>query len=67
MEDKIFYSPNEVASILHISATIVRESLRQGVRGWDFPWIMAGSYMKIFKKPFDEWLASGGVSARREK
>ena len=67
MDDKIFYTPKEVSKILHISDAIVRESLRREIKGWTFPWIMSGSHMKIFKKPFDEWLASGGLSTHREK
>lgn len=52
---KDYYTPQEIADILHTSAQMVRVSLLNACKGWDFPFIKCGNRIKIPKKTFDEW------------
>lgn len=55
MKPKDYYTPQEIAAILHTSPQMVRVSLLNSCKGWDFPFIVCGSRIKIPKKAFDEW------------
>jgi hypothetical protein len=52
---KPYMIPEEVGKMLGVSAQMVRVSLRQGAPGWDFPFVLAGSYIRIPRAAFMEW------------
>lgn len=52
---KDYYTPQEIADILHTSAQMVRVSLINSCKGWDFPYLMCGRRIRIPKKKFEEW------------
>lgn len=58
--EKLFYTPQEVAKLLHTSPQTVRLALQS--KTWDFPFLMCGNRMKISKSAIDDWLKRKGTA-----
>lgn len=55
MNERNYYTPQEVAKMIGVNYAVVRYSLLYKRTGWDLPFLMVGNRMRIPKKPFDAW------------